>query len=575
QRRKKMRIGEILVEEGFATDKDIAAALAEQKKRRGKRLGEVLVDMGAITEVDLALALANKFDIEFIDLEEATLEVKAMREVPREVVERWGVLPIKSETDQLVVAISDPLCVEAIEAIRMHQPKRVVEVLATKSQLARVVKSFLERGEVRTQGGVDALLREAASDETTVVDDHETAVDASDSAVIKLVNQIIIDGYRRGASDIHIEPNGRRADMRIRFRIDGRCVVYRDVPPALRAPLVARLKIMARLDIAERRKPQDGKIRFRVQDKQIELRVATLPTVANNEDVVMRILANNKPLPLRDMGLSAKNLAALKEAIGRPYGLVLCVGPTGSGKTTTLHSALGQRNVEGTKIWTAEDPVEITQAGLRQVQVNPKIGFTFATALRSFLRADPDIIMVGEMRDVETATIGIEASLTGHLVMSTLHTNSAPETVTRLVDMGIDPFSFSDALLAVLAQRLVRRLCRCRETAKPDQAEWRSLVERYGEEAFVADFGSAEPRPLFRAVGCRRCQNTGYKGRLALHELLVNDGTIAAAIQRKAPADEVRQLAVQAGMRTLLQDGIAKVLAGDTDLAQVLGVCSR
>jgi type II secretory ATPase GspE/PulE/Tfp pilus assembly ATPase PilB-like protein len=574
QKRKKMRIGEILVEEGFATDKDIQAALGEQKRRRGKRLGEVLVDMGAITEVDLALALANKFDLDFVNLEELAIEPKAMREVPRNVVERFGVLPVQSDFDSLTVAIADPLCVDAVEAIRMFQPKRVIEVLATKSQLARVVARFLDGGPVGNNG-IDDLVREAADDGSQELDDHDVSVDASDSAVIKLVNQVILDGYRRGASDIHIEPNGRRASTRIRFRIDGECVTYREVPPALRAPLVARLKIMARLDIAERRKPQDGKIRFRLQDKNIELRVATIPTVANNEDVVMRILANARPIPLAEMGLSRRNLTALKAAIAQPFGLVLCVGPTGSGKTTTLHSALAERNVEGTKIWTAEDPVEITQLGLRQVQVNAKIGFTFAAALRSFLRADPDVIMVGEMRDLETATMGIEASLTGHMVMSTLHTNSAPETVTRLVDMGLDPFSFSDALVAVLAQRLVRRLCRCRKAYDADPQEWKQLVERYGAATFETDRGSLAPMALYRASGCARCGGSGYKGRVAIHELLVSNEVLNAAIQRKAPADEIRQLAIAGGMRTLLQDGISKALGGETDVGQVLSICGR
>jgi type II secretory ATPase GspE/PulE/Tfp pilus assembly ATPase PilB-like protein len=364
----------------------------------------------------------------------------------------------------------------------------------------------------------------------------------------------------------------------VRFRIDGDCVVYQDIPAAYRMPLVARFKIMAQLDVTERRKPQDGKIRFRVGERQIELRVATIPTVNNNEDIVLRILAASKPLPLEQIGLGARNLAELRRIISKPHGLVLCVGPTGSGKTTTLHSALGAINTADMKIWTAEDPVEITQPGLRQVQVSPKINFTFAAAMRAFLRADPDVIMVGEMRDHETAATAIEASLTGHMVLSTLHTNSAPETVTRLIDMGLDPFSFSDALQGVIAQRLTRALCKqCREPHVATAAELDELRQTYGERGFselLARQDDACPR-LWAGKGCGACGNTGYKGRLGVHELLVADGALKRAIQRKAPVDEIRQLAIDGGMTTLLQDGIEKILLGNTDLKQVLAVCSR
>jgi type II secretory ATPase GspE/PulE/Tfp pilus assembly ATPase PilB-like protein len=402
-------------------------------------------------------------------------------------------------------------------------------------------------------------------------------VKESDNAIIKLANQIIIDAYRRGASDIHIEPNGKERTTTVRFRIDGDCVAYQDIPAAYRQPLVARCKIMAMLDISERRKPQDGKIRFRVGERQIELRVATIPTVNNNEDIVLRILASSKPLPLDHMGLNPRNLAELRRVITKPYGLVLCVGPTGSGKTTTLHSALGAINTVDTKIWTAEDPVEITQHGLRQVQVNPKIGFNFAAAMRAFLRADPDVIMVGEMRDTETASTAIEASLTGHLVLSTLHTNSAPETVTRLIDMGLDPFSFADALLGVLAQRLARTLCKqCRESYVASSAETEELATAYGPEAFheLVEKHHSRPLKLWRSLGCNACSNSGFKGRIGIHELLITDLALKRAIQKKAPVDEIRSLSVAGGMTTLLQDGIQKVLDGHTTLKQVLAVCS-
>jgi type II secretory ATPase GspE/PulE/Tfp pilus assembly ATPase PilB-like protein len=427
---------------------------------------------------------------------------------------------------------------------------------------------------------VNSLIRELSTDETTgavedVADDTQDG-EESDSTIIKLANQVIIDAFQRGASDIHIEPYGKEENTRIRFRIDGDCVNYQEIPAIFRNPLVARFKIMARLDISERRKPQDGKIRFRMRDRTIELRVATMPTVNGNEDMVMRILAASKPIPLDEMGMSERNLREMRNLITKPYGLILCVGPTGSGKTTTLHSALGTINTSDMKIWTAEDPVEITQPGLRQVQVQPRIGLDFAAAMRSFLRADPDVIMVGEMRDKETANTGVEASLTGHLVFSTLHTNSAPETITRLVDMGLDPFSFADALLGVLAQRLARGLCKkCREQYKPATDEIEEIVQAFGEEGAAARGVGKPDFKLWRGAGCDQCAKTGLKGRLAVHELLVADDAIKRAIVAKAPVEEIRRLAVAGGMTTLLQDGIDKAIAGQTDLKQILAVCLR
>jgi type II secretory ATPase GspE/PulE/Tfp pilus assembly ATPase PilB-like protein len=334
---------------------------------------------------------------------------------------------------------------------------------------------------------------------------------------------------------------------------------------------------MAKLDISEKRKPQDGKIRFKGPMGTIELRVATIPTSGGNEDVVMRILAASKPLPLEKMGFSDRNISQFKYILEKPYGICLVVGPTGSGKTTTLHSGLGYINTVDMKIWTAEDPVEITQAGLRQVQVHPKIDFTFAVAMRAFLRADPDVIMVGEMRDHETAATGIEASLTGHLVFSTLHTNSAPETIVRLLDMDIDPFNFADALLGILAQRLVRTLCKeCKEEYHPTQEEFAELMQEYGLDSWdrLGLRYSPEFR-LFRPKGCGKCGNTGYKGRMGIHELLVGTDEIKRKIQRRDSVEELRKQAMADGMTTLLQDGIQKVIGGITDFKQVRAVCIK
>ncbi len=583
QKRKGTRIGEVLIEAGLAKAEDIEFALAEQRKRGGKRIGQILVDMNVITEVDLATALARKFQLPFVDLSTCSINLDAIAELDRGFIEKHRILPVDSDARSITVAMSDPLAVDTIDQVRLHTKKQLSEIVVTKTQLDKFIPTYLDQIDAKSrENEMDEILKGLASGDAQAsleVEAEERAlVKESDNAIIKLANQIILDAYRRGASDIHIEPNGRERTTSVRFRVDGDCSPYQDIPAAYRMPLVARFKIMAQLDVTERRKPQDGKIRFRVGERQIELRVATIPTVNHNEDIVLRILAGSKPLPLDQIGLGARNLAELRRSISRPHGLVLCVGPTGSGKTTTLHSALGAINTHDMKIWTAEDPVEITQPGLRQVQVNSKIGLNFAAAMRAFLRADPDVIMVGEMRDPETAATAIEASLTGHLVLSTLHTNSAPETVTRLVDMGLDPFSFADALQGVLAQRLARSLCKqCREPypAKPNELE--ELAHAYGQAAFEQLLQRRdEPTvKLWRAVGCNACDKSGYKGRMGIHELLVTDDALRRAIQRSAPVDEIRTIAIAGGMTTLLQDGIEKVLLGGTDLKQVLAVCGH
>jgi type II secretory ATPase GspE/PulE/Tfp pilus assembly ATPase PilB-like protein len=580
QRRKGTRIGEVLIEAGLAKAEDIEFALSEQRKRGGKRIGQILVDLKVISEVQLAVALARKFQLPYVDLDSVSINLEAVAELDRAFIEKHRVLPVDCDQRSITVAMSDPLAVDTIDQVRLQTKRQLSEVVVTKTQLDKYIPTYLDQIDSRSrENEMDEIMKGLGSaDAQTEVEEvaETTLVKESDNAIIKLANQIIIDAYRRGASDIHIEPNGRERTTGVRFRVDGDCSAYQDIPPAYRNPLVARLKIMAQLDVTEKRKPQDGKIRFRVGERQIELRVATIPTANGNEDVVMRILAASKPLPLEQMGLSPRNLAELRRIITSPHGLILCVGPTGSGKTTTLHSALGAINTVDMKIWTAEDPVEITQQGLRQVQVNPKIGFNFAAAMRAFLRADPDVIMVGEMRDQETASTAIEASLTGHLVLSTLHTNSAPETVTRLIDMGLDPFSFADALLGVIAQRLARGLCKqCREPYTASETELQDLALSYGPELFpelLQRQDTSELR-LWRAVGCNACNKSGYKGRVAIHELLVTDAGLKSAIQRKAPVDEIRRRAIEGGMTTLLQDGVEKILLGQTDQKQVLAVC--
>ena len=572
------KLGEILVQEGLSRPAEIEAALSEQQRRASTRLGDVLVEMKAVSEKELAVTLARKFSLPFVDLDERTINPLALQQVDPRIVARLNALPIDLDDHSLTVAISDPLATEATDQLRAVTRRQIREVVVARSQLKARLDQLLDEQVSKSLPGFDRILQQLGGEQKSL--EHTNAarpveVQENDSAVIKLANQIIMDAYAAGASDIHLEPNGRERGTTIRFRVDGDCIAYREIPAEYRRPLVARLKIMAKLDISERRKPQDGKIRLHAQHKLIELRVATIPTVNDNEDVVLRVLAGSKPMPIERIGLSEHNLGALKRLIALPHGLILCVGPTGSGKTTTLHSILGALNTVDTKIWTVEDPVEITQPGLRQVQMNEKTGLTFAAALRSFLRADPDVIMVGEMRDEETARIAIEASLTGHMVFSTLHTNSAPETVNRLLDIGLEPFGFGDALLGVLAQRLVRGLCpSCRAPFEASRLDREALAGYYGEAELAARVGQG-PITLYRGAGCAACSGSGYKGRLALHELLVNDDATRALIQRRAPADQIRKSAAAAGMMTMVQDGVEKALAGTIDLRQVTSVAAR
>jgi type II secretory ATPase GspE/PulE/Tfp pilus assembly ATPase PilB-like protein len=567
-----------LVESGAIQAELLAKALT-QAEASSTDTGRYLIEKVGIARAEVEKSIALYYGVPFY-------KFTAQQQIPEDLRQRLRVeflrricaVPIERKGPHLIVVIDDPHDIQRADALRSVEADRevTIQVGFRDEILACIEHSYGLRPDV------NLLLKELSTDEGTGAvddasdDDQSDEENESDSTIIKLANQIIIDAFQRGASDIHIEPYGKEENTRIRFRIDGDCIPYQDIPAAFRNPLVARFKIMARLDISEKRKPQDGKIKFRMRDRTIELRVATLPTVNGNEDVVMRILAASKPIPIDEMGMSERNLRELKAIIAKPYGLILCVGPTGSGKTTTLHSALGSINTTDMKIWTAEDPVEITQPGLRQVQVQPKIGFDFAAAMRSFLRADPDVIMVGEMRDKETASTGVEASLTGHLVFSTLHTNSAPETITRLVDMGLDPFSFADALLGVLAQRLARGLCKkCREQAPATKDEIDEIVQAFGE-ADAATMGVRRPDfKLWRAPGCDNCGKSGYKGRIALHELLVANDDIKRSVAKRAPVEEVRTFAIKGGMRTLLQDGIEKAIAGKTDLKQVLAVCLR
>jgi type II secretory ATPase GspE/PulE/Tfp pilus assembly ATPase PilB-like protein len=570
-----------LVDKGLLSEKDVEKAVSAARVNQ-LDVAKILIEEFRISKEEILHALGHFYNCASWAPPATPMPDELRQRVSSDFLRKNVCAPFERKEGTVRVAVEDPYDLTRLDAIKaMNLAPRYEFVVALRDDITAWVRSsYGEAAPAADEADLGRIISDLGSGEESELDeaeDKEPEIDETDSGIVRLCNQLIIDGYNRGASDIHVEPYGKQAPCVVRLRVDGDCQKYLEVPAPHRNALVQRFKIMAKLDIAEKRKPQDGKIRFRGPMGTLELRVATIPTAGGNEDVVMRILAASKPLPLEKMGFLERNLTEFKKVLQKPYGLCLVVGPTGSGKTTTLHSALGFINTEDMKIWTAEDPVEITQPGLRQVQVHPKIDFTFAAAMRSFLRADPDVIMVGEMRDHETAAIGIEASLTGHLVFSTLHTNSAPETIVRLLDMEIDPFNFADALLGIMAQRLVRTLCTaCREPYPPVEDEFAALVEEYGPGQWDrVGVRYSKSLCLYRAKGCARCGGSGYKGRMGIHELLVGSDEIKRLIQKRRPVEELRQQAIEDGMTTLLQDGIQKVLLGHTDFKQVRAVCIK
>lgn len=585
----------------LVADSIISVAELEQAQRTARTKGcdveEVLVKDFSVKMPVIGQALSKFFGVPYEPFKQERIKpTDLLKNIKREFIDGQQWLPLEETQEGLIVMAPDP---ERVRAGKMPDnvfaKKKIVYRVTTNKEFGQTVDQFF--GALSDVGSMDDLLSGLGESEEggEVASDDVSA--ASDNELVKLVNKIIIDAYQQGASDIHIEPRPGKEKTGVRIRKDGSLINYIEVPAAFRSALITRLKIMCDLDISEKRRPQDGKIKFKKYGPlDIELRVATIPTAGGVEDIVMRILAAGEPLPLKDLGLSPHNLENLIKCVEKPYGLFFVCGPTGSGKTTTLHSVLGHLNKPDTKIWTAEDPVEITQKGLRQVQINKKAGLDFAVIMKAFLRADPDIIMVGEMRDAETTGIGIEASLTGHLVFATLHTNSATESIIRLLDMGMDPFNFADALLGILAQRLGKRLCKnCKEAYNPDQNEIRQLLHEYSEELTNTESWKKDPKgsleavykdwcnryakdgkfTLYRAKGCDACNDTGYKGRVGLHELLVGTDSVKRLIQEKARVAEILALALNEGMRTLKMDGIDKVLQGITDIKQVRAVCIK
>jgi type II secretory ATPase GspE/PulE/Tfp pilus assembly ATPase PilB-like protein len=573
-----------LLREKMVTTDELQKAFALAKKMN-KSVEFVLIEHNKINKAAIGKSFSLFYDTTFHDYDPsfpAPVELLSSLKKAFLLNEYW--VPMSWDKEGVEVLVDDPRDLNKTDNIKaLMKTSRINFTVAIREDIEKFISQFFDGGAPtgedktaeQTLEDFD-LMPEVAFEEEEEEEIEDEGYDEASGKIVKLVDQVIIAAYRKNASDIHIEPSPITKSTLIRFRLDGVCQEYMKAPNSMVRGIISRVKIMSNLDIAERRLPQDGKIKFRRKGvPTFELRVATLPTQGGFEDVVMRILASAGAMELGDMGMTDRNTKVMKRVIAKPYGLILAVGPTGSGKTTSLHAILGYINKPGIKIWTAEDPIEITQGGLRQVEVKPKIGLDFARVMRAFLRADPDVIMIGEMRDEETASIGIEASLTGHLVFSTLHTNSAPETITRLLDMGLNPLNFSDAFLGVLAQRLTRRLCKdCMEEYPLTKDEFEMIYVDFGEKYWAQTGIEYNPDlTLIRAVGCDTCSNTGYRGRMGIHELMEGTPKIKLMIKKQANTEMIFAQAMKEGMSTLRQDGIMKVFKGLTDIAEVRRVC--
>ena len=573
-----------LLREKMVTTDELQKAFALAKKMN-KSVEFVLIEHNKINKAAIAKSFSLFYDTTFRDYDASvTAPVELLTNLKKSFLLNEGWVPMSWDKDGVEVLVDDPRDLNKTDNIKaLMKTSRINFTVATREDIEKYISQFFDGGSQQSEAKTvnDAieefdLMPDVSFEEEEEDEIEDEGYDEASGKIVKLVDQVIIAAYRKNASDIHIEPSTITKSTSIRFRLDGVCQEYMKVPNSMVRGIISRVKIMSNLDIAERRLPQDGKIKFRRKGvPTFELRVATLPTQGGFEDVVLRILASAGAMELDEMGMTERNTKVMKRVIAKPYGLVLAVGPTGSGKTTSLHAILGYINKPGIKIWTAEDPIEITQGGLRQVEVKPKIGLDFARVMRAFLRADPDVIMIGEMRDEETASIGIEASLTGHLVFSTLHTNSAPETITRLLDMGLNPLNFSDAFLGVLAQRLTRRLCKdCMEEYPLTKDEFEMIYVDYGEKYWAQTGIEYNPdMTLYRPVGCDSCSNTGYRGRMGIHELMEGTPKIKLMIKKQANTEMLFAQAMKEGMSTLRQDGIMKVFKGLTDLNEVRRVC--
>lgn len=571
---------EYLLEQKLLTPEQLQKAEVLAPKMR-KSLDMILIEQFKVPKPEIGKSLSLFYNCPFKNFDaKLSVPVELIHSLKKTFLLHDMWVPIAWSKKGIDILMDDPGDIRKTDHIRaLIKTRRINLFVGIREDIEAFINFFFEKqvGGDEADGFDDLYsIGDIAFEEDEASAEELEALDESASKVVRLVDQVLVTAYRDGVSDIHVEPSPITNKTTFRFRMDGVCHEYIKAPNSMARGILSRIKIMANLDIAERRLPQDGKIKFRRKGvPQFELRVATIPTAGNYEDAVLRVLAKAGAMKLEDMALSERNMHIMQHILKQPYGLILVVGPTGSGKTTTLHAALGHINQPGIKIWTAEDPVEITQAGLRQVEVKPKIGLNFARIMRSFLRADPDVIMIGEMRDEETASIGIEASLTGHLVLSTLHTNSAPETITRLLDMGLNPLNFSDAFLGVLAQRLVRLLCKeCRKAHTPTEAEWEDIIAEFNPERFKATGVAITPEMvLYKAAGCDACAGSGYRGRMGIHELMEGSRAVKAMIKKQSSAEELFFQAEKEGMHTLRQDAILKVLQGYTTMDEVHRVC--
>jgi len=572
-----------LIKEKLVNLEQLQTALALSKKQK-KSVEQVLIEKFKIDKEQVGKSLSKYSGCKFKSFDpDFPVPYELISNLKQSFLlnELW--IPLNWDKNFVEIIIDDPKNLIKTDRIRaLVKTKQLIFSIGTIEDIEAYINHFFENKK-REDSAASMVFNDTFDMSPNIEPEkeyrtsvRENLVDESSGQIVRFVDQVIITAYRDKISDIHIEPSSVTKKTLIRFRRDGVCQEYISVPNTMARAILSRIKIMSNLDIAERRLPQDGKIKFRRKGvPEFELRVATLPTTGGFEDAVLRILAKAGAMPIEEMGMTDRNLAILKKIVVQPYGLILVVGPTGSGKTTTLHAALGYINKPGIKIWTAEDPVEITQAGLRQVEVKPKIGLDFARVMRAFLRADPDVIMIGEMRDFETASTGIEASLTGHLVLSTLHTNSAPETITRLLDMGLNALNFSDAFRGVLAQRLVRKLCKdCREPYHPSEEEFNEIIEQFGRDSLnKSDIKYSADLNLYKPKGCEKCNQSGYSGRMGIHEMMEGTPLIKKMIKKQTPTDELFKQAAKEGMYTLEQDGILKVLQGFTDMNEVRRVC--
>jgi len=551
------QLGTLLLERGLVTQEQLDTALEEQRQSR-KSLGRVLIDAGIVSEGDLVSTLAARIGLEFVDLGDYTIDPSAVALISDSLARRFQAVPVGWDDNRLVVAMADPSNVVAIDDIRTITGAEVKTVVATRGAILEA----LDRHH-RMEGNAEDVSALAASEMEADDDLSRVKEVTEDAPIVKLVNLLISQAVADRASDIHIEPT--EVDVRVRYRIDGVLHEVMRSPKNIQSGLISRLKIMADLNIAERRVPQDGRMSGVIAGKAVDLRVATLPTVYG-EKVVMRILDKSTALlDLRDLGFDEDALVRYETAYRKPYGTILVTGPTGSGKSTTLYATLNAVNDTAKNIITVEDPVEYRLAGINQVQVNTKAGLTFAVALRTILRSDPDIVLLGEVRDKETATIAIEAALTGHLVLTTLHTNDASSTPTRLVEMGVEPFLVGSALDCIVAQRLARRLCpKCKDAYVPEAAELGTL----GWDPETAD----ELPTLYRAAGCGACGRTGFHGRFSIQEVLLVTEEVERLIVDRAHTEDIKKVALAQGMKTLRQTGLAQALAGTTSIEEILRV---